>query len=66
MIRFNLILQEEMGKEFELQPLPLDPDFKLKYSDKKDKSTYIKAEYLGCSKNSERAIWRNGFWGINV
>ena len=51
-IRFNRILKEEMGREFELQPLPLDPDFRLKYSDKKDKRTCITCEYLGCTKTA--------------
>ena len=30
-IRFNEILREEMGKVFKLKPLPLDPDFAIKY-----------------------------------
>lgn len=49
-IGFNQILLEEMGKTFELSPLPLDPEFKLKYPDKEDKSVYIKSEYLECTK----------------
>jgi len=51
-LRFNQILFEEMGKIFDLKPLPLDQDFKLKYSDKKDKSTYIKSDHLACPKTA--------------
>jgi len=50
-MRFNQILIEEMGKAFELKPLPLDPDLKIKYSEG-DKSVYIKSEYLDCPKTS--------------
>jgi len=39
-MRFNQILLEEMGKVFELNPLPLDPDLKIKYSDS-DKNIFI-------------------------
>ena len=55
-MRFNQILLEEMGKVFELNPLPLDPDLKIKYSDS-DKGKlarklacrkyYLKRKYLG-------------------
>ena len=48
-IIFNQILREELDKAFELRPLPLDPDFKLRYADK-DKSVSIKNEYLACPK----------------
>jgi hypothetical protein len=51
-LRFNQILFEEMGKIFDLKPLPLDQDFKLKYSDKKDKSTYIKSDHVACPKTA--------------
>jgi 15,16-dihydrobiliverdin:ferredoxin oxidoreductase len=50
-MRFNQILIEEMGKVFELKPLPLDPDLKIKYSEG-DKSVYIKSEYLDYPKTS--------------
>ncbi len=51
-IMFNEILMQEMGRKFELTPLPLDPEFKMKYADKKDKSVYIKSEHLACPKLS--------------
>lgn len=47
-IGFNRILIEEMAKNFELNPLPLAPEFKLNYSD--DKSVCIKSEYSACPK----------------
>jgi hypothetical protein len=50
-IRFNQILLEEMGKLFELKPLPLDPAFKECYSED-DSSVFIKSEYLDCPKTS--------------
>jgi len=50
-MRFNHILIEEMGKVFELKPLPLDSDLKIKYSEG-DKNVYIKSEYLDCPKTS--------------
>ena len=49
-IRFNQILIEEMGKIFELNPLPLDPEFKIKHTGNGDKRIYIRSEYLGCAK----------------
>ena len=49
-LRFNQILHEEMGKNFELNPLPLDPDLKIKHSTKEGKRAVIKSEYLGCTK----------------
>ena len=52
LLRFNKILLEEMGRCFTLKPLDLPPDFKLRYSDKKDTSVYIKSEYLGCDKTA--------------
>jgi len=51
-IHFNSILKTEMGKSFDLQPLPLDPDLKLKYSDKKNKDTFLEAEFLQCAKTA--------------
>jgi hypothetical protein len=51
-LRFNKILHEEMGGSFALKPLALDPDFRLRYSDKKDTSVYIASEYLGCDKTA--------------
>jgi len=51
-IRFNKILHEEMSSSFTLTPLEFDPDFRLRYSDKKDTSVYIKSEYLGCDKTA--------------
>jgi hypothetical protein len=50
-MRFNQILLEEMGKIFELNPLPLDPDLKIKYSDS-DKNIFIKSDYAGCPKTA--------------
>jgi len=49
--RFNHILLEEMGKVFELTPLPLDPDLKIKYSEG-DKSVSIRSEYVDCPKTA--------------
>jgi hypothetical protein len=49
-IRFNEILKEELGNAFVLQPLPLDPDFALKYANAEDKSVYIKNEFFACPK----------------
>jgi 15,16-dihydrobiliverdin:ferredoxin oxidoreductase len=49
-IRFNQILFEEMGNAFELKPLSLEPDFKVKHSTEKGKGAVIKSEYLGCPK----------------
>jgi hypothetical protein len=43
-IRFNQILCEEMDKVFQLKPLPLDPDYKLKYS-KEGKDVFITSGY---------------------
>ena len=51
-LKFNKILHEEMGASFALRPLELAQDFKLRYSDKKDTSVYIKSEYLGCDKTA--------------
>lgn len=51
-LRFNSILQAEMRKGFDLQPLALDADFRLKYSDKKNKDTFLKAERLECPKTA--------------
>jgi len=48
-INFNRILCEEMGKVFEVKPLPLDPEFKVKYSDK-EKNVFIESEYHGCAR----------------
>jgi hypothetical protein len=44
-IRFNEILIEEMGKQFNLKPLPLDPVFK-EQSPENDKSVLIESDYL--------------------
>jgi len=49
-IRFNEILKEELGNAFVLQPLPLDPDFALKYANAEDKRVYIKNEFFACPK----------------
>lgn len=50
-IRFNEILIEEMGKQFDLKPLPLDPAFK-KQNPENDKSVLIESDYLDCPKTS--------------
>jgi len=62
-INFNQILSEEMGKAFELNPLPLDPDFKIKYSEREGKSVYIKSEYLGCAKTRGLRFGEMNFGG---
>ena len=49
-IRFNKILFEVMGSAFELNPLPLEPAFKVKHSTEKSKGAVIKSEYLECPK----------------
>lgn len=49
-IRFNRILYEEMSSAFDLKPLPLETDFKLKHSTEKGKGAVIKSEYIGCAK----------------
>ena len=49
-IRFNKILHEEMSKNFELRPLPLDPDLRIKQSTKEGKGAVLKSEYLACIK----------------
>jgi len=49
-INFTRILCEEMSKYFELKPLPLDPDIKIKHSTKEGKGAVLKSEYLGCTK----------------
>ena len=51
-LRFNEILLEEMGASLALRPLEPPADFKLRYSDKKDTSVYIKSRYLGCDKTA--------------
>ena len=50
-IRFNEILIEEMGRQFDLKPLPLDPAFKIQ-SPENDKSVLIESDYLDCPKTS--------------
>lgn len=49
LLRFNAILHEEMSKSFPLTPLPLDPDFSLKHSERSD-GAYIKSDLYGCGK----------------
>ena len=51
-LRFNEILKEEMGKDFVLKALPLDPDFALKYANAEEKSVCIKNEFIACAKTS--------------
>ena len=51
-IRFNRMLYEEMSSSFDLKPLPLDSDFKVKHSTEKSMGAVIKSEYLGCAKTS--------------
>jgi 15,16-dihydrobiliverdin:ferredoxin oxidoreductase len=62
-IRFNQILCEEMGRYFELSPLPLDPDFKVKYSDREGKDVFITSEYLGCTKTGGLRFGEMDFGG---
>lgn len=50
-IRFNQILLEEMGKLFELKPLPLDPAFK-EYRSPEDAGVVITSEYRDCPKTA--------------
>ena len=50
-MRFNQILLEEVGKAFEVKPLPLDPDIKTKYSDS-DKNIFMKSDYINCPKTA--------------
>ena len=54
-IKFNQILREEMGKLFELKPLPLDPAFKECYSEN-DRSVSIKSEYLTVPRPQESGL----------
>ena len=49
-IRFNRILHEEMGRTFELTPLPLDPDLQVRHSAAKSRGAVIKSERLSCLK----------------
>jgi 15,16-dihydrobiliverdin:ferredoxin oxidoreductase len=65
-IRFNQILCEEMSKTFELKSLPLDPEFKVKYSEREDKSVYIKSEYLGCTKTAGIRFGEMDFGGSMI
>jgi len=62
-ISFNQILCEEMSKSFELDPLPLDPAFKVKHSDKEGKSVYIKSGYFGCAKTGGLRFGEMDFGG---
>jgi len=62
-IIFNRILREETGKHFDLRPMPLDPDFKLKHTDKKDKNVYIKSDRLGCAKTAGLRFGEMNFAG---
>ncbi len=61
-IRFNDILREEMAKAFALKPLPIDPDFALKYAGN-DKSVCLKNELLACDKTSGVRIGTMDFAG---
>ena len=49
-IRFNQILFDEMSSVFELKPLPLEQDFKVKHSTEKSKGAVIKSECFECAK----------------
>jgi 15,16-dihydrobiliverdin:ferredoxin oxidoreductase len=51
-IYFNQILCEEMGKHFELKPLPLTPEFKERYSTAEDRNVCTKSQYLACDKTA--------------
>jgi hypothetical protein len=62
-IRFDEILKEEMGNAFVLKPLPLDPDFALKYSNAEDKSVSIKNELFACPKTGGIRIGAMDFAG---
>ena len=61
-IRFNDILREEMDKAFALKPLPIDPDFALKYAGN-DKSVCLTNELLACDKTSGVRIGAMDFAG---
>jgi 15,16-dihydrobiliverdin:ferredoxin oxidoreductase len=49
-IRFNQILREEMGKVFDLNPLPLGPELKSKHAGSEDAPISMKSERLQCAK----------------
>lgn len=51
-LRFNQILYDEISQLFELKPLPLNDDFKIKHSTEKAKGAVIKSDYLDCPKTS--------------
>jgi len=61
-IHFNQILCEEMGKVFECKPLPLDPDYKLKYS-RDSKDTFITSGYFACPKTGNLRFGEMDFGG---
>jgi 15,16-dihydrobiliverdin:ferredoxin oxidoreductase len=65
-IHFNQILCEEMGKAFELNPLPLDPEFKVKYSEREGKNVFITSEFLGCAKTGGIRIGEMDFGGSMI
>jgi len=62
-IRFNQILYDEMSKTFELTQLPLDPDFKIKYSTRDEENVCIKSDYLGCIKTGGLRFGEMDFGG---
>lgn len=64
-IHFNQILCEEIGKLFPLEHLPLDPDYRLKYS-KESKDTFITSGYLSCPKTGNLRFGEMNFAGSMV
>ena len=65
-LKFNRILFEEMGREFALKPLPVDPDYKLKYPDADDKSVYLKNELFACGKTGGIRMGEMNFGGSMI
>ena len=65
-IRFNQILHTEMSKNFELKPIPFDPELQTKYSARGDKSVYIKSELLGCTKTAGVRFGEMDFGGSMI
>lgn len=61
-IHFNQILIEEMGKVFEIKPLSLEPDYKLKHS-KEGKDVFITSGYYSCPKTGNLRFGEMDFGG---
>jgi len=65
-IVFNRIVQEEIGRQFELSPLPVSSEFKLKYSKNRNTSVYITSEFLSCPKTGGIRMGEMNFGGAMV